>query len=219
MHKKIIPFVKLLDLILITIAIFLARDIHLILFFTILTIILVLMTNKNVNVYISTIKKTIIWLLFILIVYIMLCGSLANTLLFFYKLILVLIIIKVFDLNMNLRQIGNGLYTMLYPLNKLKINLQKLVINITVYIVFLKELINSKTRIIETQKTKGLKKYNFKNYFIPRLVYSIEEAKSLENSFKIGNYKLRVDKFNFISGLICILSVIMFIIVLFKEVI
>ena len=67
--SKISPTVRIICLFILSISLFLARSVFLILLITTLTLILMVTTWKKVNLYVNTLKKIYILLLFLLIIY------------------------------------------------------------------------------------------------------------------------------------------------------
>lgn len=218
--SKISPTVRIICLFILSISLFLAKSIFLILFITTLTLILMVITGKKVNKYVNIIKKVAILLSFFLIVYIIMFEyNIFNWLIFAYKLIVVTLLFTVFYLSINLNQLHQAIYGCLKPLEKIKVNVEGLSFDITVALFFIKSLISNSEKVLETQGQCGKRKINLKNYILPIFINSVNELNELQCHLKAKFYKLSYRKNNKISKFILIGFIVIFVCVIFKEVI
>lgn len=218
--SKISPTVRIICLFILIVSLFIAKSIYLILFITTLTLILMIITRKKVNIYVNTTKKITILLLFWLIVYIIMFGyNIINCLLFAYKLIIVISLLEVFYFNIDFSQLHQSIYGCLKPLERMKLNVEGISFDILVSLFFLKNLINNKQKLSETQKIYGKRQLNLKNYIVPIFINASNELNEFQYHLKTKFYKLSYKKSEFFSKIILITFVILFIFVLFKEVI
>ena len=198
--------VKLIIIVILIMSIFIAKSLFLLLFLLTLEFIILILIDKNVNVYVEFIKKFKMLLLFIFIIYIIIYRDLLYSFIFLYKLVCSSILIKV-------------IYTILFPLKLFTFNIKKITYNITLTMYFLKFLISSKMEIKQLQLMKNKTIHNIRNFFMPRLMISINNMKNIENSLKLNYFELKADKLNFKSILLLIIFMCLFSVVVFKEVI
>ena len=218
--SKISPSVRMICLFILSISLFMAKSIFLILFMTTLTLILMVISGKKVNTYVNIIKKVVILLLFFLIIYIIMFEyNTFNWLIFAYKLIIVTTLFSIFYFNTNFSQLHQSIYGCLKPLEKMKIDVEGISFDIVMALFFLKSLNDNKQKVNETQKMYGKRQLNLKNYILPIFINSANELEELQCNLKIKFYKLSYRKSNVFSKLILIVFVILFILVVIKEVI
>lgn len=219
--KSINVSTRILIVLLLGLSIFIANSIYLIIFLSILILISLILTNKNVKNYIYFIKKIKFLLLFILVAYIIIFRNIFGLLIFIYKLILIVLIIKQFTLNINFESLNNGIKTLLRPFHKTKKDLDNLSYNITLMIYFIKFYINTDDKITNMYKNKkGLNfKLSLKKYILPRVFMTVFEITKLENSMKLKYYKPKFESRNIKSFILLLMCIILFIVVIFKEVI
>lgn len=218
--KKISPTVRIICLFILCISLFMAKSIFLILFITTLTLILIIITGKKVNAYVNIIKKVEILLLFLLIVYIIMFEyNIFNWLIFAFKLIIVTLLFAVFYFNTGFNQLHQAIYGCLRILEKMKINIEGVSFDIVVALFFLKSLISNSYKIFKTQKMYSKRKINLKNYILPIFINSVNELNELQRNLKSKFYKLSYRNNNQFSKFILIIFTVLFIFVVFKEVI
>ena len=218
--SKISPTPRIICLFILSISLFIAKSIFLILCITTLTLIFMIITEKKVNIYVNIIKKISILLLFLLIVYIIMFEyNIFNWLFFIYKLIIVTFLFTIFYINTGFNQLHQSIYGCLKPLEKMKMDIEGISFDIVLSLFFLKSLIVNKQRISETQNIYGKKQLNLKNYILPIFINSANELNEFQCQLKIKFYKLSYKKSNIFSKFILIVFLILFILVVFKEVI
>lgn len=217
--NKVNVATRILILQICSLIILLANSIYLIGFMSILFIVLLLLTNKNVKFYTNLIKKIITLLLFIFIAYIIYSRNILSSFVFIYKIILVILYIKQFSLTVNFNKFTSGIKTLF---NSLKINkLDMISYNIVIFIYFIKYYINSKDEIFVNYNNNQKIMYIFslKYNFLPRLFLSVSKVKKLESTLKLKYFSARLEQRNTLSTVILILFILLFIVVMFKEVI
>lgn len=219
--KGISPSVKIVSLILLILCLLMANSIYLITFMTILIVILMLIINEKVNIYVNTQKKFLILLLIMLVGYIIIFDkcSVLNIVLFLYKIILLCLLIKVFILNVDFKEIHEGIYGILIPLTKLNINVEKFSLDLILSAYFVKFLFISSKEIKKYEILSAKTKFSLKGKIFSRLIYSINRLSVFQDNLKIKLYKLNYRKVNIYSKFILILTIIFFIVCIFKEVI
>lgn len=210
---------KLLILLLLSATILIAKSLYLILFITVFSLIIIILNEKSVNIYINTLKKHAFLLLFIEIIYIIVCGNIVGSFLFLYKLVLITILIKNIMININFNKLHSAIYTLLIPVLIFKIDLGKISFDITESIYFIKYFMESKRIINQLQDFKNKRKYNLKHFWVPRLLYSNNKINLLNVNLEAKFYKLNKEKINIKSYIFLTIFIVIFIIALFKEVI
>lgn len=217
---KISPTVRILILLILILSLLLAKSLYLILFITTLTFILLLITGEKVNLYVKLFKKMSILLLIFLIIYIIIFEqyNIISNIVLLGKLIIIVLLIKILFLNMNFSTLHEGIYGILKFLEKYKINVENLSLDITLSIYFIYFFMNSKNNIINIQEINGIKKINIKNVIIPSITYCVNQLDILQSNLKIKFYKLNYKKINIYSKIILVLFILLFIACIFKEV-
>lgn len=216
---KITNSSKIIILFVITLIIIFAKSIFLFLFILTLTIIIAFLSLKSVKEFVNILKKVFLLLLFFILMYIMIYRNALDTLIFGYKMLNVFIIIGIFISIMDLKSLHEGLYTLLKPLKKLNFDIYKISYSIASYVFFLVSFLKSRQYIIKFQLDNGIKKFNLKNYILPRLLLTTQNIKLLENQLKSTFYKVEYEKNNITSYLTVFSFLILFVLVVFKEVI
>ena len=219
--KGISPGVRLVSLILLISSLLIANSIYLIIFVVILTLILMIIKDKKVNRYVNTPKSDIMLLLITLLGYIIIIKEYNFFVIFLllFKLIIILLLIKVFSIDITFRELHEGIYMILRPLKILNVNIEKFSFDCTISIFFIKYLITADKEIKISQTINGKRKLNLKNKLFPMLVFTINELESLQNNLKIKLYQLNYKKMNIRSKIVLVLTIIFFVVSIFKEVI
>ena len=213
--------VRLFALFLIILMLFCAKSLYLIIFILIFALIILMLNNQNLKSYLFFLKEYYIFIILILLFYLICFNNLYGAFILFIKLLIMTFLINGFTCGLNFEKTHSAIYTYLniVTLKKLKPKLIKVSYDITILIVFLKYLIDSKKEIKNKQICYNRKKHNIKNYFLPRLFFTIKTLHEYENNLKLKFYKLKYEKINMQSILCLVLLVLLFIIVVIKEVI
>ena len=109
---RISPSVRIYSLIFLSLTLFLAHSIYLILFITTLTFILFIVTEEKVKKSVNTLKKIVILLLIFLSIYIIIFRKydILSLFAYSYKLIIIAMLTKVLFLNMDFCSMHQGVY-------------------------------------------------------------------------------------------------------------
>lgn len=219
--KGISPSVRMISIGLLILCLFSAKSIYLIIFITILTLILILIKGIKVNNHVNALKNSVILLLILLVVYIIIFKeyNIFNVGLFLIKSIIGIVLIMTLTVNMEFGEIHEGLYGILLPIKKLNVNIEKISLDIVLSIYFIKFLALSNKQIQCFQKINGKTGFDFKHRVFPSIVYSVNKLENLQNNLKIQFYQLKYTKINIRSIIILCLTIIFFIVCIFKEVI
>ena len=211
---------KIIMLFLMVLIISIAKSIYLLTFITILLLIFILLTNKNVKFYIETFKNSFLILLFAFSTYIIVTKDIVGSFVFLYKIILVILFIKQFLIIVKFQELVNGINTILKPLRN-KLNVSQISYNIVLFIYFIDVYINSKKEIFQNyiSYNRIIYTFSFKYNIFPRLFLTIAKIKNIENSLKIKNYKINYENKNKESIVSVIVFILLFVAVFLKEVI
>lgn len=219
--KEISPSIRMISLGLLILCLLLAKSIYLIIFITILTLILIIIKGVKVNNYVNVFKKNVILLLIFFGAYIIIFKeyNIFNVGLFLIKLVLLIILIKTLTVNIEFRELHEGLYGILFPIKKLNVNIEKISLDIVLSIYFIKFFSMSSQEIKCFQKTNGKTRFSFKHKVFPMIIYSVNKLENLQNNLKIQFYQLNYTKINIHSIIILVLTIIFFVVCILKEVI
>ena len=218
--KKIFPFERFLILIIIIICLFITKSIFLILFFTILTLLLFIITDKSIKVYVESLKKIIPLLLIYLIIYIIVLRkyNILFNLVLLYKILIIIILLKIYFLYTNFKEFHYGIYEILFPFKIFNIDIYKISLDFCLSFYFIKCFIDSFEYVNNAQLLSGTRKYNLKNYILPMIISSINKLNQKVENLKIDLYNVNKTRSNVISKILLILFIILFIVCIFKEV-
>ena len=196
-----------------------ANSLFLIMFITVLTAIVVILVDKNVKLYVVALKKSLFWLLFLFIIYIMIFRDILGLIVFAYKMLLIIILVVSFMLSVSFDMLADGIYTIISPVLKFVGSLDKKAYSIARYIYFYSILLQNGNKIKKSQQIKNSMRINVKYYLLPRMIVAADKITELENSLKLNFYKVKKEKINFVSFLLVFCFVVLFIVAVFKEVI
>lgn len=208
--KSINPFIKLLSLLLLVLSIILSKSLPLFVVLLIISFIIVIVSEKNVKLYVKLFKNIIIKLILITIIYIIVIGY-DKVYLFLFKMALIINSITIFCRTTDFMQLHYSINKLLIILRIFRIDTQTISYNIALYLYFFKYYIDSKKKI----------KNNIK--FIPKkvlikIIYAEEKIRQLDISLKLKFYKLCSFKTNVKDIYILIFFVCLFIATIYKEV-
>lgn len=210
---------KLIILILLIMITVFAHSLYLLIFLTLLFIYLSIIEKATVKEYVSLIKNISYWLILLGVSYIIICRNILFLLLFIYKILLIVCLISLYLKKITFYKLNNSIYTLLTPLEKLKVNTQKISYNLTYFIMFIITWNKSKAVIKNIQLKSGYKSYNFKNYFLPRMFYSSNKLCEINNTLKVRYYQNHKENVNLESIILTMIFLLIFIIAIKKEVI
>ena len=217
--SKVNVSTRILILMLISLIILVANSMYLLIFMSIFFVIFLILTNKSVKFYIDSIKNVNIWLLFIFITYIIIFRNVLNSIVFIYKIILIVLYVKQFSLTVNFSKLVSGIKTLFKFILKRENN--KFSYNLVIFIYFVKYYIGSKRKIFDKYSFKQKIFYNFslKHNILPRVFLSATKINKLESSLKLKFNKYNLEEIKKSSNIILCIFVLLFIVVFFKEVV
>ena len=211
---------RIIILLLLIISIFITNSLYLLAFFSVFSIILIIITNKSVKFYIDLIKNVKFWLLFIFIAYIIIFRNILGVFVFLYKIILIILYVKQFSFTVNFNNLTSAVKTLCKPVKNIY-DIDKISYNITVYIYFINTYMNSKEEIFNKYDIDKKIIYNFslKYNILPRIFFTTIKTNEFESSLKLKFYKPKFEEKNKVSNIVLIMFLILFILIIFKEVI
>lgn len=202
--------------ILLVLSLFFADSIYLITFLAILFLIFCILCGKSVKHYVYLLKKLKFLLLFIFLIYIIVFRDIISSILFFYKLLLVVCIIKQFSFGVNFQSLNNGIITLLKPLQRFDFNLSNLSYGITIRIYFIWYYINLSNININNDK---FGKLSLKYYILPKMFLCISKINELDSGLRLKLYRPKYESNNIKSNLFLFVFILLFFMIVFKEVI
>lgn len=206
---------RILILFILMFSLMLTNSICLILMFSIFVLILLILNDKSVKCYIYLLKNIKFLLLFIFIAYIIMVGNIFSAILFLYKIVLLILLIKTFLNGVNFQTLTNGIKTILKPLkNNLKID--NISLNMSLFIYFLIYYINSNEIIMLRHSNL---KFNLIKKIIVRLYFTNSKLKKIESDLKLKFYSPQFEISDKKSNIVVYCFILLLILVIFKEVI
>lgn len=210
---------RILCLLLLTLIILLASSLYLLVFLFVFTILILVLTDESVNMYIDFIKNVKFVLLFIFIGYIIVFENIVMGLIFTCKLILIFLHIKQFMLTTSICSLIDGMKTLLKPIKKI-INIDNVSYNIVLFILFIDIYLKSQGTILNKCKLSKYKYiFSLKYNILPRIYYTINNIKEKEDSLRLKFYKTKEELINNKSKVLVTIFSLLFVVVVFKEVI
>ena len=211
------PIVRFIAFILIIIGIIIAKSIYLILSISILVLILFMYSNKSINSYISFIKKLIIVFTLLTIISIVITKNynFLNIFIIDYKVLMIMVIIKILYDNFSFSDIHQTIYMMLFPI---KSN-EKVSFYIAQSFLIIKFWIDSNSSLKKEKNNRNIYWINFRKSIRYRILYTMCKFKTEELKYKLNFYKIKKEKINMKSKIIFIVFILFFIICVYKEVI
>ena len=213
------PVIRLLIFIMIVFSLVIAKSLYLVLFITSFVLILCMITPLKANEYVKSFKKYSFVLLILYIIYIIISKEyrMLNMLFIGYKIIVIFILTKVFAKNTSFDEMHEAIYGVLFPLRKF--DLEKVSFDLLLSFSLLKIFFDSKIKVQELIKQKEINRFNIIKIFKIRIIDTVKNFESLQDRLKLNFYKVKYKKSNLKSKFILALSIMFFIICIFKEVI
>lgn len=206
--------VKILIILFLIVLLYITSSLYFILFELVLTIILITISNKSIKNYVNSLKMFLILLPFIIIVYIMFRN---NILIICLKIIIPILLLNVLIITTSFLGLYNGIYTLfkLYYRNEKKLNSKVLKISIRIY--FLNRLF-IKNEKFDKVKSKGLSKKQIVNYIKVKYNLAKNDKEFIRNKLMLKIYSGRFEKINIKSKVFLILTILLSVVVILKEV-
>ena len=180
-----------------------------------ITIILIISSNESIKKYVNSLKIFLVLLPFVIIAYIMFKNG---ALLVSLKVIVIILLLNIFIVTTSFLGLYNGIYTLfkLYYRNEKKLNLK--VLNISTKIYFLNRLFVGNEKL-DKAKSKGLNKRQILNYAKVKYNLAKNDSEFIKNKLKLKIYSGRFERINRKSKIYLVLTILLSILVVLKEVI
>ena len=207
--------VKILIMLLLIFLLFIVKSLYFVMFELILTIILIISSNESIKKYVNSLKIFLVLLPFMIIAYIMFKNG---ALLVSLKVIVIILLLNIFIVTTSFLGLYNGIYTLfkLYYRNEKKLNLK--VLNISTKIYFLNRLFVGNEKL-DKAKSKGLNKRQILNYAKVKYNLAKNDSEFIKNKLKLKIYSGRFERINRKSKIYLVLTILLSILVVLKEVI
>lgn len=197
-------------------------------------IFLIKKTNVPVRLYLKSISKMKMFLIFIFIINILFGVSIYSNVLMIIKVVVLINYSTILTLTTPPTEITYGLERFLSLLNKLKIPVNKVSLSISLALRFIPTIFDEAAKIMKSQASRGVDYYNsnlkgkfeaIKTLIIPMFNLSIKKADMLGDAMEVrlfsfdgrrSNY--RMNKWKSTDSLVVIIHSILLIIVIAKEV-
>ena len=217
--NEVSPVARLFVLISLVASLIIAKSIYLVLFISTLILIICIFNSIKVNTYVKFFKNLVFILLIFVIIYIIIVreNSFLQVLVVVYKIIFILIAVKTFEINTSFNELHEAIYGSLLPFRIF--NIEKLSFNICIFLKFFKFWFDSKNQLKKLQSEEGNAYLSFDKIIFSRFIYSINNLNKFDLRLKINFYKSKYKKCNFKSRVIILISILFFILCIFKEVI
>lgn len=213
--KNLNVSVKMLITIFLIFMLFMTNSIFFLAFEFVLVLFLVLASNVNLKKIIKSLSIYICILPIIILVHIVFKN---NIMLFSFKLIIIILLLKLFFATTSFLGLYNGLFTLikLYYKNEKKLNTKCL--NISTKLYFFDKLLGENEKF-DRAVSNGLEKKHIKNFFKTKYLMAKYDSIFIKNKLKLKIYQAKSEKINTKSKLFLILSIILMILVVIREVI
>lgn len=213
--KELNVSVKMLIVVFLIFMLFITNSFYFIAFEFVLVLILILLSDESVKKIVKSLKLFIFILPILLLIYIIFKN---NMLFLSAKTIITILLLKVFFVTTSFLGLYNGIFTLfrLYYKNERKLNIKCLDISTKIY--FINKIFGYSERF-ERAKDKGLSKKQIKNYIKTKYLIAKYDSIFIKEKLKLKIYQAKSEKINTKSKIFLILSIILMIIVVIKDVI
>lgn len=197
--------------------------------------VIIWLTNIPVKLYIASLKKMGVFLIFIFLINIIFKMSLIINLSMVIKIVLIVNYSTILTLTTPPTEITYGLEMFLKSLRSLKIPVNKISLSISLALRFIPTILDQATKILKSQASRGIDYYNsnfkgkleaIKSMLIPMISLSIKRADLLADamevrlfSFDIKRSNYRINKWRLFDTIAVIIHILLIIIIVVKEVI
>ena len=216
---NVLTSVKIIVLFLLIVTICVAKSIYLILSVIVLEIIIMLILSKSVKEYILFIKKNIFWLLIFLVTYILFFRDILGLITLTYKMILIIILVKLFINMISFESLNSAIYTFITPLKLFKIDVEDCSLNISLSIYFIICFYQSSDYIAKIKRISNKNKSFIKYSLISRILFAQDSVDNKKINLNLKFYSVRKENLNIKSLLLLLIFIAIFIMTIYKEVI
>lgn len=209
MHNKLYDditiFAKFLLTILIVVIFIMTKSIYLKLFVPILVIYLLLINSGKLKKYYRLIKN---YLLIDIIIFVIIGLLLGFSLLLLYKYIIIMLLIKIFELELTFERTN----TLIYKLIRHKYFSYR----ITLKLYYFNAIFMGKDEMIEFKKKSGTDN-RIRHGLLSRLEYADYKTTRLDSNLKSNFYTVKNERTNLLSVILFVLFLIVLILVIVRK--
>lgn len=228
------PFCKLVIAFILIFSIVFTNSLFLNLIYTLVLIVLIILSKISWKIYVQSFLKMRFFLLFLLIINIIFSGSLSAGVFIVWKMILILLASSILLYTTSSSEMIYGIKTMMSPLCVFHISSNKIAFSLSLALRFIPILLEQAHKIWKSQLSRGLSFYemklkdkvkSLKTILLPMFVLSIKRADILSETMEVRlfnlygartNYKNR--KMSIQEKIILVLVILQFLLVIFLEV-
>ena len=185
-------------------------------------------------VYLKSLGKMKIFLIFIFIINVIFGVNIVTNILMVIKIVLLVNYSSVLTLTTSPTEITYGLEMFLKPLNKLHIPVNKVSLSISLALRFVPTIFDEATKILKSQASRGVDYYNsdlkgkieaIKTMIIPMFNLSLKRADILADAMEVRLFSFdrtrtnyRINKWGKFDTISIIIHGVLFIVILISEV-
>lgn len=231
---KMHPLSKIICTVLFIIILLVARDVQITAALTLLVMIMMMNTNIPLTVYYQSIKNIKILLLIIFIIAGLISLSIISAFIVLIDCLLIILYTTILTLTTPPTEITYGLEKFLFPLNYIKVPVNKVALNISLALRFIPTVIDQSDKILKSEASRGvdnrssIKKWFMATIFMigPAIVLSLKTFKQLKSMMKLrlfGTYdtrtNFRINKWSLFDSYLVIIHVAIFVAIILRGVI
>lgn len=197
-------------------------------------VLIVYLSNVPITVYLKSLSKMKIFLIFIFIINIIFGVNIITNVLMVIKVVLLVNYSSILTLTTPPTEITYGLEMFLKPLNKLKIPVNKVSLSISLALRFIPTIFDEATKILKSQASRGVDYYNsdikgkieaIKTMIIPMFNLSLKRADILADAMEVRLFSFdkirtnyRINKWGLFDTLSVLVHGLLFIVTILCEV-
>ena len=196
-------------------------------------IFIIVLSNIPITNFLKPIYSMKVLLLFILVIN-LICGlSIYDSLIIFFKVILIVIYSSFLIYTTTTRDLANGFCSLLFPLSIFNVPIKKISMAIALSLSFIPGMFSETNKIIKSQMCRGFnyKDGNFKDkilgiksIFVPMFVMAFRRADRVSdileiNNFSFNNNNIKGFRWCVIDSYMILCHLTIFVFVLIKEVV
>ena len=175
-------------------------------FSLVISSVVIYLTDVPIKLYLKSISKMKVFLIFIFLINLLFRIDLASNLLMIIKIVLVISYSSVLMMTTKPSEITKGLEKILKPLNKLNINTTKISLSISLALSFTPTIFDQANKILKSQASRGAdyRSFDLKNKIIaiksiifPMINLSLKKADTLADAMEVRLFSFSGEKTNY----------------------
>ena len=199
-----------------------------------LNALIVYLSNVPIMVYLKSLSKMKIFLIFIIIINIIFGVNIITNILMVIKIVLLVNYSSILTLTTPPTEITYGIEMFLRPLNKLRIPINKISLSISLALRFIPTIFDEATKILKSQASRGVDYYNsdvkgkieaVKTMIIPMFNLSLKRADILADAMEVRLFSFdrtrtnyRINKWSKFDTISVGIHILLFVLILLSEV-